>query len=437
VLRFLRRYSQSTVVKVLYGLLAVVFVFWGAGMLGMGRLDTVAEVYGDRITQADLGRETELLQRRLQALAQNASFAGLDLRAQALDALIERSLLRHEADRLSLVVTENDVIGTITAMPELQRDGRFDRELLERILRVQRDRGEFETEVRQDILTRRFRDLVLDAIEITPAEVEAEYRHQNEQVSLLYARISGGEAAADATPTDQDLEQYRLAHQDRYLTPPTTRARYVVFAPGDHAELAAPSPAQIEAFYEEHRAPLHQARGSHRVTSWCASPPGHGRERAAAAKRAADLLARARGEDFTSLAKHSDDPHADQEAPSAPSRGRMVPAFDTAAFALQAGKRRRGQSPFGLHIIRVERHDGGPQDLAAVRDETEGKPRGARPIWPAGSGRRWRAVVAGGAWSKPRASVRASCAHRRGSVMVEDLAASRPSPGRVRSATAR
>ncbi|HWP65719.1 MAG TPA: peptidylprolyl isomerase [Candidatus Limnocylindria bacterium] len=377
MLRFLRNSARSTAIKVLFLLLAFTFVLWGAGTYQMSRLNTVARVYDRAISQAELARETETLQRRFQEMTRGATLPSIDFRSQALNGLIETALIQHEADRLGLDVTETELVATITSMPELQRNGRFDRELLERVLEFQRERDEFENEVRQDILTRRFRDLMIDGVQVSPAEVEAEYRSQNDQVSLLYVRISADDAVRDVTLSEAELADYLSKHQERYVGPPMTRARYVAFAPADYQELAAPSPAQIEAFYEAHKndrfTKPEEVRARHILVR--VEPDASDADRAAARKRAEELLARVKaGEDFASIAKqHSDDPGSAPRGGDlgAFPRGRMEPTFEQAAFALEAGTVSDVvETPFGFHIIKVDARDpGGVQELAAVRDE--------------------------------------------------------------------
>jgi peptidyl-prolyl cis-trans isomerase D len=245
------------------------------------------------------------------------------------------------------------------------------------VLEFQRDRGEFESEVRQDILARRFRDLVIDGVQVAPAEIEAEYRNQNDQVSLLYVRIAAADAAKDVTFSDEELTAYLTANQERYLGPATTRARYVAFKPDDYKDLAAPSPAQIERFYEEHKSDRftkpEEVRARHILVRL--APGATDAERAAARKKADELLARVKaGEDFALVAKQSsDDPGSAARGGDLGSftRGRMDPTFEQAAFGLAVGATSDVvETPFGLHIIKVDAHDaGGVQELAAVRDE--------------------------------------------------------------------
>lgn len=362
----------------LYALLALSFIGWGVGMSRQEHLEVVANVYGERITRRQLEDQAQLLQRRFQDLLRGAALPqGLELRGQALDQLIDDALLRHEAERLGLQVSDQDVVGAITAMPELQKDGRFDRDLLERVLEMQRDRGEFETQVRQDLVNRRLQGLVTDGVMVTDAEILDRYGEEREQVDLAFVRVPAADLAKTATVSDEEVAKWVADHPDRYRTPERVRVRYAAYLPKDFAELAAPSDDAIKAYYDEHREDRFTAQEEVQARHILFKlPPGADEKaRAEARKKAEDALARIkRGEAFAKLAeKLSDDPGSAKAGGDLGrfSRGKMVPEFEAAAFALAPGQVSEiVESPFGFHIIKVEdKQPGGPKPLDAVRAE--------------------------------------------------------------------
>ena len=150
------------------------------------------------------------------------------------------------------------------------------------------------------------------------------------------------------------------------------------------------TPAEIDAYMKSH--PEEQVHARHILISM-KSPetqpeeplPGEGPKTDALTKpqaraKAEEVLKRVKaGEDFVSLAKeYSSDPGSKETGGDLGwfGRGRMVPEFEKAAFALQPGQISDVvESPFGFHIIKVdERRTGDPQQASeAVEREKEKK----------------------------------------------------------------
>jgi peptidyl-prolyl cis-trans isomerase D len=381
MLRFLRKYSTSTGIKILYGVLAALFVIWGVGSVGGARVDVVARVYGETINRRDLERTTAVLRRRYEEMLKgnfSADLArSLDLRGRALDQLVDEALLRHEAERLGVTVSEAELVEAITKMPELQDNGRFNRDRLESALSYQKDRGEFETEIRRSILFQRLNALVTDGVQVPDGEIEDRYRRDREQVDLAFVRIAAADLEKTASLSDDDLQKYVTDHADRYRVPARVRARYAAYRAADFAAQVAPTDGEVAEYYELHKddrfTQPEQVRAGHILVKL--APDADEPAKAAAHKKANDLLAKVKaGSDFAALAvKHSDDPGS---APGGGDlglfpRGRMAPEFERAAFALEPGAVSDVvESPFGLHIIKVEEHQaGGVQALDGVRDQ--------------------------------------------------------------------
>jgi peptidyl-prolyl cis-trans isomerase D len=381
MLRFLRKYSQSTPVKILYGVLAAAFVIWGVGAVGGERGDIVAKVYGDTITQRDLDAATEGLRRQYEQLLKG-QFAGdllknLDLRGRALDQLVDGALLRHEAERLGVPVSDNDVVDAIVKMPELQDNGRFDRARLEQYLDYERDQGEFASQVRRGLLFQRLQSLITDGVRVSDAEVEARYKLDNAKVRLAYVRLSGADLGKDLTLSDEELEKYLQDHADAYRVPEQVRIRYVSFRPEDYASQVEIRDVDVDEQYALHKEDRYWEPEQIRARHILVKMPTTGGEaaKAAARKKAEDLLAKVKaGADFAALAEKS----SDDEATASKGgdlgffgRGRMAPAFEAAAFALEPGQVSDVvETPFGFDVIKLEEHrDAGPKPLDEVRDE--------------------------------------------------------------------
>src|SRR5262245_3462194 len=286
-------------------------------------------------------------------------------------------MLRYQASRLGLEITNADCDEAIQAMPELQENGRFNRELLERVLQINRDRGEFEGQVRQDLLNRRLRGLVVDGVSVSDAEIEDRYRQEREQLNLEFVKVPSASLEKSVTLSDEELAKWVADHPDRYRLPPRVRVRYVAYQPKDFAALAAPSDAAVQAYYDAHRADRFTApeeiRARHILIKL--APDADEKQRAEARKKAEDALDKLKkGADFAKLAQQvSEDPGSASKGGDLGlfSRGKMVPAFDAAAFALEPGALSEiVESPFGLHIIKVEEKlPGGPKPLEVVRQE--------------------------------------------------------------------
>jgi peptidyl-prolyl cis-trans isomerase D len=381
MLRFLRKYSSSTGIKILYGVLAALFVIWGVGAVGGERVDVVARVHGDTISRRDVDRAAAALQRRYDEMLRGQLSPelarSLDLRGRALDQLIDQALIRNEARRLEITITEAELIETITRMPELQDNGRFDRARLEAFLRGQRDRGEFEEDLRRSLLFQRLQSLVTDGVQVSAGEVDEQYRLDHERADLAFVRTAAADLGKTLTISDEDLQRYLGEHGDRYRVPTRVRARYVAYRPADFLPRVEVKDGEVAEYYELHKEERftepEQVRARHILVKVAPEAPDDAK--AAARTKAEGLLASVKaGGDFAALAKKSsDDPGSAANGGDLGlfARGRMTPEFETVAFALEpGGVSEVVETPFGFHVIKVEEHRaGGAKPLEAVRGE--------------------------------------------------------------------
>src|SRR5437870_7690149 len=380
MLRFLRKYSSSIGVKILYGLLAALFILWMGGGIGGERRQDVAVVYGQVINHRDVEQATVALTRQYEQMLRGSRSAdllrSLNLSGQALDQLIEQALLRHEAARLGIAVTNAEIDETVKRMPELQQNGRFDRSRVEAI--VQAGQGPaFEDSIRQSLLKQRLEALVIDGVGVSDGELDERYRFDHEKANLAFVRSTAADLAATITHSDEELQKYPDEHADSYRVPARVRARYVAYRPADFLSQVEVKDDDVAEYYALHKedkfTESEQVRARHILIKAAADAGADAK--AAARNKAEELLAKVKaGADFAALAKESSqDPGSGAKGGDLGlfPRGRMTPAFEEAAFALQAGGVSDVvETPFGFHVIKVEEHrPGGVKPLEAVHDE--------------------------------------------------------------------
>ncbi|HKP88165.1 MAG TPA: peptidylprolyl isomerase [Blastocatellia bacterium] len=147
------------------------------------------------------------------------------------------------------------------------------------------------------------------------------------------------------------------------------------------------SDADIEQYYNDHKADFDEVHVRHVLISTQPPPPGGDEDakkdetkskpltKEQARQKAESVLERARkGEDFAKLAKeNSDDPGSKDKGGEYDffPRGQMVPEFENAAFSLKPGEISDiVETTFGYHIIKLEnRRPGPPANDPKVRQQ--------------------------------------------------------------------
>lgn len=333
-----------------------------------GNAEPVAEVGGQRIPVGEFQRAYLERRRYVEQMSQgrldNATLRSLHLEEQVLDELVTRQVLKLEAQRLGLTVDDETLARAIQTNPSLQENGQFIgvEELRRRARLGGRSLKEIEDRFREGLLQERLQGLVTDAVSVSEAEGERDYRRRNEQVKLEYVQINASAFRASTAVTEAEAQAHFKAAGDAYKLPERRVVSYVLVEPQALRARVTVTDGDTEVYYREHQEEFRQQEqicASHILIKTKASadaPTGHSDEEARALATA--VLDKARqGADFAALAKQSSEDES--TAPNGGSlscfgRGRMVPEFDNAAFDLAVGSPSEPvKTPYGYHIIKL------------------------------------------------------------------------------------
>jgi peptidyl-prolyl cis-trans isomerase D len=342
--------------------------------------DTVAKVNGREISGADFRRTYQAqLQAYRSAYGGNMSdqlLKQLGIEQQILQQMVDERAALAEAERLGIKVSDEEVRQRIFAMPAFQDNGGFIGEArYQQLLRMQRPplvASEFEDNVRRGLAVEKLRGSLTDWLSVNDADLEKEYRRRNDKVKLAVVSFTADAFRTQVSASDAEVASYFDAHKNDFKIPEKRKIRYLLIdVEGLRAKTIVPA-ADIEREYnnnsEQYTTP-EQVRASHILLKT------EGKDDAAVKAKAEELLKQARGgADFAELAKKNSEDEASAKNGGDLDyfgRGRMVPEFDQAVFAMQPGTiSDLVKTQYGYHIIKlVDKKNATTRPLTEVRQQ--------------------------------------------------------------------
>jgi peptidyl-prolyl cis-trans isomerase D len=298
----------------------------------------------------------------------------LGVEQQILQQMVDERAAIAEADRLKIRVSDEEVRQRIFNYPAFQENGQFigEQRYLQ-LLRAQRPPltgAEFEDNVRRQLLVEKLRASITDWISVPEPELEQEYRRRNDKVKLSVVSVTADSVRPQVSATDAEVSSYFDAHKDDFKIGEKRKIRYLLIdQEALKAKIVVP-PADVERAYnssiEQYSTP-EQIRASHILLKT------DGKDDAAVKAKGEDLLKQLKaGADFATLAKKNSEDEASAKNGGDLdyfSRGRMVPEFDQAAFAMAPGQLSDlVKTSFGYHIIKItDKKPGVTRPLAEVQ----------------------------------------------------------------------
>ncbi|MFP5262705.1 MAG: SurA N-terminal domain-containing protein [Blastocatellia bacterium] len=217
----------------LVGLFSVVVSGGGAGLFkGASGDDTVvAKVASYKITMKDLkdsltsfGQQISQGQGRINRPDIRSIYGQFG--PQVLDGLISDKLVLYEADRLNLGASDAEVQARIK---QLFNPWPGAEQYRARLQQVGLTPVRFEDSLRASIAREHLRSYVTAAVQVSPQEVEEDYRRTNTKYTFRWVEVKPDPFRDKVQVSDADLQAYFNEHKDDFkITTEQRRARYIL-----------------------------------------------------------------------------------------------------------------------------------------------------------------------------------------------------------------
>jgi peptidyl-prolyl cis-trans isomerase D len=360
----MRKHTKGILIKVMVGLIAVVFIFWGVYAIREKPGSKIAYVNGDLITgleyEARYREMLDALQKQYKEYWNDTLIKAFQIKQRALNSLIEKRLISQESARIGLGVTDDEVANAIVTYPAFQVNGEFDEGRYSSLLRYNRmEPTDFESAIKLELLGQKIRHFIKCFFPITDTEIINYYSYQKEKVNIGFVSFNSRDFKGKTEVKQDEKKAYFEAHKEKYRIPEKIIIAYLVLSPSDFLDKVTIAEKEISDFYELNQESFKnpkKIKARHILLK--VSPDASESEKTETKEKALSLLKRLQdGEDFAALAKkYSQDPAASKGGDLGYfTRGQMVKPFEELAFSLKKGELGGPvKTQFGWHIIRVD-----------------------------------------------------------------------------------
>ena len=381
MLDYIRSNAQSWGIKAAFGIIILVFVFWGIGSMHNTTPAVIAVVNSETIQVQELARELQRMEDSIRInypTITSEQLRNLNLQEQAEQTLIAGALLRQEAKRAGFDVSPLELRRVIEINPAfLNEKGEFDPNTYLRVLELQRTTpGSYEGRIRQDLLLQKLYNVVTKPVVVSEAEARMIFHFSQEQRQISYLFFPSGDYLDQVTLGEDEVRAEYEGNRAAFTLPAASDVDYVLVTAKSLAKPDSVSDEESAAWYERNQAAAVQAERMRLRHILLRLPQDAPESEVQSARQALEATSAKlkKGADFAELARQqSQDPGSATDGGDIGwvQRGQTVADFETAALALKPGQISDPvRTEFGLHLIKMEEYEAEhTRTLDEMRDE--------------------------------------------------------------------
>lgn len=366
MLDIIRSNSQSFWVKVAFGVIILVFVFWGVGSFtDTGNVNIVGTVNDEPITYQQFETAYRRAEESLSQQNQRKSWTAAEktqIGRQVFQQLVVERLIVQEARRNNIDVSPYELrlyVGEIKDFQDAQ--GKFDPERYKNVLAASRQTpAQFEEDLARRLLIEKMVAFVSQGSWSDTLEARSRFNFLRQKRVVEYIYLPATPKDDDAV-TDEQLSAYYEEHKLDYAIPQKADVQYVEVNP---LTLVAPETITDEAareWYEKNKSRFIEPESVEVSHILVPVDKNAAEEDVKKAEEQVAVIQQelASGKPFAEVADAHNPPNAGDKGGRVGwvTRGMTVPAFDQAAFSAEKNVVTAPvRSEFGYHLILVTDH---------------------------------------------------------------------------------
>jgi peptidyl-prolyl cis-trans isomerase D len=259
----MRKQKESIVIKIVFVIIVLsfvgtIFLVWGKGSDGMGGGSGgyAAKVNGTKISLEEYQNAYQRIRNMYQQIYGQSIPAEMEktlgLKKVALDGLIDNLLAMKEAKSLGIKVSKDEVSNAIEATSMFQKDGKFNFDQYQQILKSNRMTAkDFEEGQETEVTLKKVRQTIKDKAVVSDADALALYKKENDKIELEYVAYSPADVVAEVKLNETELNEYLQKNPESFKTPEKVALSYILLDPTAQTAKITVTEEEIQTFYQK------------------------------------------------------------------------------------------------------------------------------------------------------------------------------------------
>lgn len=258
MLELMRKHARNWLVKILLGMVIVVFIFYFGSYSWRRQAEAIAIIDGKVIPYVEFQKKyqnlIEAYRQRLGGALTDDILKNLNLKQQAYDSIINQAIILQKAKELNIEVTEEEVKASILSNPAFQRAGVFDEKTYQQILRqMKMAPSDFEDAQKTLITTIKLEDILQSSVKVSDKEVFDLYRFQNEKINVNYLSLSVHNYKEKVISGRAYLETYLKENEKDFRIPEQIQIKYILFSGQNFVTSVKISDTDVVEYYNRNK----------------------------------------------------------------------------------------------------------------------------------------------------------------------------------------
>lgn len=379
MLDFLRKRATSWAIKVIFGLIILVFVLWGVGTIRQKEENEVGSIGRKSITVYEYQNAIDIVTNTYKnLLGDKFDYKILEekIKKEAWDLIVDQTLLLNKADELKLKVSENEIVDELMKQEAFKVNGQFSRERYLEVMKFMKTTPSvFENNIEKSLLIRKASSMIKNSVNVSEEEIKEFYRLKNREIKVGYIELNYKEFAKGITTTSEEEKKYYEENKESFKKPESAEIQYAFIANDEFLNTVKVDEKDIQEYYNEHKEEFFVPKTyniKHIFVSF-------GKDKDIAKKKIETAKKLLEKEDFSKVAsKFNDDGTKERGGEIGEvTLDKVSPKLSAKLSTLRKGEQSDiVESEYGYHIIKVvDLKEERTKDIQEVRDEISKKVR--------------------------------------------------------------